>query len=129
MARVTIEDCLEKVENRFILIHMAAKRVRQFKKGAAPLVRSSNREVVTALREIAAGKLALAPKQSEKGRPADLKNEVEAKSLPVTTSDVGLQQKFLRVSDKSKEDQMAVGYHEAIVDGGAATEVSDESAF
>ncbi len=44
MARVTIEDCLEKVENRFILIHMAAKRVGQFKKGDVALIKSRNRE-------------------------------------------------------------------------------------
>ena len=55
MARITVEDCLEKVDNRFALVHLAAKRVRQLKKGAEPLIRCKNREVVTALREIAAG--------------------------------------------------------------------------
>jgi DNA-directed RNA polymerase subunit omega len=55
MARITVEDCLEKVDNRFTLVHLAAKRVRQLKKGAEPLIKCKNREVVTALREIAAG--------------------------------------------------------------------------
>ncbi len=55
MARITVEDCLEKVDNRFTLVHLAARRVRQLKKGAEPLIKSKNREVVTALREIAAG--------------------------------------------------------------------------
>jgi DNA-directed RNA polymerase subunit omega len=58
MARVTVEDCLEKVENRFQLVILAAKRVKQLYKGAPPLIESkSNRQVVTALREIAAGKI------------------------------------------------------------------------
>jgi DNA-directed RNA polymerase subunit omega len=55
MARVTIEDCLRQVPNRFALIHLAAKRVRQFYKGAPALVKSDNKEIVVALREIAKG--------------------------------------------------------------------------
>lgn len=58
MARVTIEDCLKNVENRFELVHLASRRVRQLMKGARPLVDntfSQNRLVVVALREIAAG--------------------------------------------------------------------------
>ena len=57
MARVTIEDCLEKVENRYELVHLTAKRVKQLKAGDDPQVRSKNKDVVTALREIAAGKV------------------------------------------------------------------------
>lgn len=58
MARVTVEDCLDKVPNRFKLVHMAAKRVRQIREGAEFLVKSSdNQDIVTALREIAAGKV------------------------------------------------------------------------
>jgi len=57
MARVTIEDCLRQVPNRFALVHLAAKRVRQFYKGAPALVKSDNKEIVVALREIAAGKI------------------------------------------------------------------------
>jgi len=53
MARVTVEDCMDKVENRFELVHLCAKRAKQLIKGSEPLVKSSNREVVTALREIA----------------------------------------------------------------------------
>ena len=56
MARVTIEDCLKKVNNRFTLVHLGAKRVIQLRKGASPLVDApKNKEVVVALREIAAG--------------------------------------------------------------------------
>jgi DNA-directed RNA polymerase subunit omega len=57
MARVTIEDCLENVENMYELVHLATKRSRQLYKGAEPLVKSKNRIIVTALREIAAGRV------------------------------------------------------------------------
>ena len=58
MARITVEDCLKKEENRFILVHLASKRVRQLLKGAKPLVNApDNKEAVVALREIAAGKV------------------------------------------------------------------------
>ncbi|MFC1866911.1 DNA-directed RNA polymerase subunit omega [Thermodesulfobacteriota bacterium] len=55
MARITVEDCLKKVNNRFALIHMASKRVRQLRKGGEPTIVSKNRDIVIALREIAAG--------------------------------------------------------------------------
>ncbi len=55
MARITIEDCLQKIPNRFELVILAAKRTRQLFKGAKPLLETENREIVTALREIAAG--------------------------------------------------------------------------
>lgn len=57
MARVTIEDCLRQVENMYELVHLATKRSRQLYRGADPLVKSKNRVIVTALREIAAGKV------------------------------------------------------------------------
>ena len=57
MARITVEDCLNKVNNRFVLIHMASKRVRQLRKGAEPTVSAKNRDIVISLREIAAGNI------------------------------------------------------------------------
>ena len=57
MARVTIEDCLEQVENMYERVHLATRRSRQIYKGSSPLVKSKNRVIVTALREIAAGKV------------------------------------------------------------------------
>jgi len=57
MARVTVEDCLVRIPNRFSLVHIAAKRVRQMREGAQYLVHSpKNEDVVVSLREIAAGK-------------------------------------------------------------------------
>ncbi len=56
MARVTVEDCLEKVENRFALVVLASKRTKELKRGAPLMVQGrDNREVVMALREIATG--------------------------------------------------------------------------
>jgi len=56
MARITVEDCIEKVPNRFHLVQMATIRTKQLKKGARALVqRDHNKEIVTSLREVAEG--------------------------------------------------------------------------
>ena len=65
MARVTVEDCLENVDNRFVLVHAAAKRTKELFKGAIPLVKCKNREVVCSLREIAEGKVRVVPEADE----------------------------------------------------------------
>ncbi|MCK5648227.1 MAG: DNA-directed RNA polymerase subunit omega [Gammaproteobacteria bacterium] len=58
MARVTVEDCLDNVENRFELVMVATKRARQIANGQEPLVDDENdKPTVIALREIAAGKI------------------------------------------------------------------------
>ncbi len=57
MARVTVEDCLTRASSHFELVLLATKRARQLLRGAKPLVECDNREVVLALREIAAGKV------------------------------------------------------------------------
>ena len=58
MARVTVEDCLEQVENRFALVLLGARRARQLLKGATPLVENAkNKQPVIALREIAADRV------------------------------------------------------------------------
>lgn len=58
MARVTVEDCLKRIPNRFFLVHAAAKRVRQLREGSERLIDApENEDIVTALREIAAGKV------------------------------------------------------------------------
>jgi DNA-directed RNA polymerase subunit omega len=57
MARVTVEDCLEREENRFALVVLAAHRTRQIMKGSQALVGGKNKAAVMALREIAAGKV------------------------------------------------------------------------
>nr|VFJ62405.1 MAG: DNA-directed RNA polymerase, omega subunit [Candidatus Kentron sp. FW] len=58
MARITVEDCLEKTENRFELVLLASKRARQLSRGAASLLdEEDDKPTVLALREIAAGKI------------------------------------------------------------------------
>jgi len=59
VARITVEDCLRQVPNRFLLVMIAAKRTKQLYKGAQPLIenKAGNKKVVLSLREIAAGKI------------------------------------------------------------------------
>lgn len=59
MARVTVEDCLQQIPNRFLLVMVASKRAKQLYKGSAPLIenKAGNKKVVVSLREIAAGKI------------------------------------------------------------------------
>jgi DNA-directed RNA polymerase subunit omega len=57
MARISVEDCLQKVPNRFGLVILAAARTKQLLKGSKPRVQSDNKEIVVALREIAASKV------------------------------------------------------------------------
>ncbi|MCF8039319.1 MAG: DNA-directed RNA polymerase subunit omega [Desulfohalobiaceae bacterium] len=59
MARITVEDALKRVNNRFVIAHMAMQRVRMYREGYQPLIETDNKEVVTALREIEAGKVIL----------------------------------------------------------------------
>ena len=60
VARITIEDCLRKVDNRFKLVNTVARRVRQIREGSDYLISSpKNEDIVIALREVAAGKVTL----------------------------------------------------------------------
>ena len=66
MARITIEDCMKRVSNRFLLCNMIAKRVRQVRDGSEYLVSSpKNEDVVVSLREVAAGKIILQEEKEE----------------------------------------------------------------
>jgi DNA-directed RNA polymerase subunit omega len=59
MARITVEDCLRQIPNRFLLAMVAAKRAKQLYKGGQPLIenKSNNKKIVLALREVASGKI------------------------------------------------------------------------
>ena len=75
MARITVEDCLKKVNNRFLIVQMANLRIKQLNKGLKPLVNTpENKTVVVSLREIAAGKVLL----NEKTRQRLLEEDVNA---------------------------------------------------
>ncbi|MBW2466061.1 MAG: DNA-directed RNA polymerase subunit omega [Deltaproteobacteria bacterium] len=94
MARITVEDCLEQVgdDNRFGLVHLAVERVKQRRQGAPLLIPArKNKEVVMALREIAAGEVSfenvldlpkiedeLEADDSESTNETDMQTKVEA---------------------------------------------------
>ncbi|MBL0719376.1 DNA-directed RNA polymerase subunit omega [Piscinibacter sp. Jin2] len=59
MARITVEDCLSRIPNRFQLVLAATYRARMLSQGHAPKIESKNKPAVTALREIAGGQVGL----------------------------------------------------------------------
>jgi DNA-directed RNA polymerase subunit omega len=77
MARVTIEDCLENVDSRFALVHLAVRRVLQLRSGTPLLFDNpKNKEVVLALREIASGRV----------NPENIRQLEDLRLLPETSS-------------------------------------------
>ncbi|MCP4681756.1 MAG: DNA-directed RNA polymerase subunit omega [Desulfobacterales bacterium] len=103
MARISVEDCLKKVDNRFELIHMSAKRVRQLRKGSEPLVVCKNKDIVVALREIARGKIVKGT-----GEESLLIEDNESPTLEETTDTEGLpEQAEEGAPDEDQGDQEA----------------------
>ena len=97
MARITVEDCLKRAPNRFLLVNMVAKRVRQIREGSEYLVSSpKNEDVVVALREIAAGKVKLTagggefplPKVEMAAPAAIAAPQIKAEAVADTAADV-----------------------------------------
>jgi len=81
MARITVEDCLKNVDDRFGLVMLSAKRTKQLYSGADPLVKCENKEIITSLREIAKGYVQpVIPDEAEKKKPVKL--------IPVTLKDL-----------------------------------------
>jgi DNA-directed RNA polymerase subunit omega len=93
VARITVEDCLKKVSNRFLLVNMVAKRVRQIREGSEYLVSApKNEDIVISLREIAAGKINLtrvAPALPEFEEPAPLIASTEGDGLQEVSETAG----------------------------------------
>jgi DNA-directed RNA polymerase subunit omega len=91
MARVTVEDCMKRVNNRFLLVHLAAKRVIQLRKGAKALVEApKNKEIVQALREIAAGVVTFETLPNLE--PDQLPGEAEHAPVGMTDTDLALKE-------------------------------------
>jgi len=68
VARITIDDCMKKVDNRFLLVNIVVKRVRQIREGSDYLVSSpKNEDIVVSLREVAAGKVIFQEADLNKG--------------------------------------------------------------
>ena len=82
MARLTVEDCLENVDNRFELVLIAAKRARQLSMGADPLVELENdKPTVLALREIAENKIDKSVLEEEVVPQDDIEAMIEGELL------------------------------------------------
>jgi DNA-directed RNA polymerase subunit omega len=82
MARLTVEDCLDNVDNRFELVLVAAKRARQLSMGAEPLVELENdKPTVLALREIAENKINKAVLEEEIVPQDDIEAMIEGELL------------------------------------------------
>ncbi len=81
MARVTVEDCLENVHNRFALVILAAERARQLANGAKALVRCDNKPAVTSLREIAKSRVKF--NESVENTVSQYLTEVKTRNLRV----------------------------------------------
>ncbi len=84
MARVTVEDCLENVHNRFALVILAAERARQLANGAKSLVRCDNKPAVTSLREIAKNRVKF--NESVENTVSQYLTEVKTRNLRVDKS-------------------------------------------
>ncbi len=101
MARITIEDCMEQVPNRFHLVRMASIRAKQLKKGARPLVTGGeNKEVVTSLREIAAGLV----KPGDSAPPADALAALEVQA-PLEVEETRTDEAAAQVPSESEISQ------------------------
>ncbi len=88
MARVTVEDCLDKIPNRFDLVVLAARRARDLTLGRAPFVeRENDKPTVIALREIAEGKIDLDYLSVQEGSPVDMLGAPDPESGPTDTDE------------------------------------------
>lgn len=87
MARITVEDCLEIVgdDNRFNLIHLAVKRIKQHRQGEPFLIDAKNKEIVMTLREIAAGKVTM---ENIEDLPEQLNTDRKAVKAPVESPSI-----------------------------------------
>ncbi|MSP56451.1 MAG: DNA-directed RNA polymerase subunit omega [Myxococcales bacterium] len=89
MARITVEDCLDNVPNRFSLVLLTAERTKQLMKGAQRLISDErdNKEIVTALREIAAGSIAADTSAFDENEQVE-KEARAAEGLPPSVEDI-----------------------------------------
>ena len=87
MARITVEDCLEHVTNRFLLVRLTAKRAKQILAGDSAVTDSKgNKSVVTALREIAANKVRFAVDEVEGADDLNSEDSLESSAIVTDTT-------------------------------------------
>jgi DNA-directed RNA polymerase subunit omega len=104
MARITVEDCLKKVDNRFELIHLSAKRVRQLRKGSEPFVQTKNTDVVVSLREIAAGDVFQVDEEEMQNLLIENEESSDYQETPEqTTEEASAEEKTVQEDESAKE--------------------------
>ena len=102
MARITVEDCLENVSNRFALVHLAKERAKQILAGSRPRLQSSNKPIVVSLREIAAGQVRFMSAEE-----AEIARELEEQARSSSThDDLGLPPPKLVMDDPFGPDDL-----------------------
>lgn len=114
MARVTVEDCLEKIDNRFSLVHLSAKRVRQLREGAPPHIDSKNKEVVVSLREIASGAVyPVSAEEAEVERAAAAERERARIAAAVAAAEAQAARAAVSLAEDDDEDEEEAAEEEA----------------
>ena len=105
MARITIDDCLKRMPNRFQLVNMASKRVRQIREGSEYLVSSpKNEDIVVALREIAAGKVVVREEIVEDVLAEPATEEVQEISAAEPDKETASKEPDEKVDEKAEEE-------------------------
>ncbi|MCO6432140.1 MAG: DNA-directed RNA polymerase subunit omega [Deltaproteobacteria bacterium] len=118
MARITVEDCLKKENNRFALVQLAAKRTKQILGGSKSLVDSSNKAVVTALREIAESKVRfMTPEEAELARQQAEREQAEAAER---------QSELAALAQPPSPDSILISSDDASVEASDSEEVEEE---
>lgn len=107
MARVTVEDCLDKIPNRFDLVVLAARRARDLTLGRAPFVeRENDKPTVIALREIAEGLIDLDYLSVQEPSPVDMLGKPDPEPVP-TDTDEELAALLMEDADGEDEEEEA----------------------
>ena len=136
MARVTVEDCLDKIPNRFDLVVLAARRARDLTLGRAPFVeRENDKPTVIALREIAEGLIDLDYLSVQEPSPVDMLGKPDPESGPTDTDEelAALLMEDANAEDEDEEPEtvadaeaVAVAAAEAEAELGAADDAGDD---
>lgn len=112
MARITVEDCLEHVENRFSLVLITAQRTKQIMQGSTPRVdeNTNNKEIVTALREIAGGYIMYREKDPVEVPPevaaAEVRRVVAARQLQYERMEAVRPPPPTHLDDEDNQDEL-----------------------
>jgi DNA-directed RNA polymerase subunit omega len=127
MARVTVEDCLDKIPNRFDLVVLAARRARDLTLGRAPFVeRENDKPTVIALREIAEGLIDLEYLKVQEAIPVDMLGKPELESGP-TATDEELAALLMEDADGENEEEERETVEDAEAEAEAELGAADDA--